>query len=86
MLDLVGDDGEALARFARTGGFNRGVQGQHAGLGGDPLNQTDHMADGLNRRRQSLHAVGGLADLADRLAGDVVGGADLLSDFIDGEW
>src|SRR5581483_10941431 len=44
-LDLVGDDGESLARFAGTCRFNRGVQGEQIRLLGDRGDDLKHLAD-----------------------------------------
>ena len=44
-LDLVGDDGEALARLAGAGRFDGGVQGQQVGLLGDGGDDLDDLAD-----------------------------------------
>ena len=52
---LFGHHGKSLARFARPGGFHRGVEGQQVGLEGDLVDHLDDLG-GLG---------GGLLDLVD---------------------
>ena len=63
---LVRHDREALARVARAGRFDRGVERQQVGLVGDPLDDLDDLADLLravadrvDRILQPLAAAGG---------------------------
>ena len=70
-LDLVGDDGEALARFARPSGLDRGVQREHVRLLGDVADQGDDLAD-------LVHFAGEGLDLVDGLVGAVLDGVHLV--------
>src|SRR2546430_1707825 len=61
-LDLLGDDGEALAGFAGAGGLDGRVESEQVRLRGDRLDQLDHAADlaaGLTERRDHPARPGG---------------------------
>ena len=47
LADFLGYDSEALAHFARVGGFDGGVQGQQLRLPRYAFDQLDHIADAL---------------------------------------
>src|ERR1700754_2620088 len=57
--------------FARARGFNRRVERQQIGLGGDGLNEIDHDRDAAGVIGEPLHGGVGLAGLGDGLAGDL---------------
>ena len=52
LAHLGGDDREAAAVFAGTGGFHRGVERQQVGLAGDLLHHHDLFGDGLHGGRR----------------------------------
>ncbi len=60
VADLVRDDGEALARFARAGGLYGGVQREDVGLEGDVVDGLDDVADLLGGLADVLHRLGHL--------------------------
>ena len=62
-FDLVGDDGEALAGFAGTCGFDGGVEGEEVGLLGDAGDDLDDLAD-LGARCRRVAATVSLVTLA----------------------
>ena len=90
---LVRDHCKATAHFAGAGGFNRGIQGKQIGLLGDVADHVQYRGDLLGIAGQaahvfhrSLHAVGQMSDLFDRLGdlhaaviGAFVGVLDFLS-------
>ena len=83
LLDLVGDDREALARLAGAGRLDRGVEGQQVGLLGDRGDHLDHVAD-LGARLAELGdgGVGRVGDL-DGLLGDLGRLVGVLGDLPD---
>jgi hypothetical protein len=63
--DLLGDDGEALAGLAGTGGLDAGIQGQQVGLEGDLVDDADDAARSAAKR--ALDAPDGLDGGTDHL-------------------
>ena len=49
VLNFAGDNRKAFARFTRTRGFNRGVQGQKVGLLSDIGNHADNNTNAASR-------------------------------------
>ena len=82
---FVGDDGKTFARFARTRGFDGGVEREEVGLLRDRGDDLDDLAD----------FDAGFAELADRdvgclsgfdsFGGDLGGFGSVLGDFLDGD-
>ena len=52
VLDLVGDDGEALAVLAGLRGDDGGVEREQVGLLGDVVDDVEDLADGLDARAE----------------------------------
>ena len=72
VLDLVGDDREAVALLAGAGRLDRGVQGQQVRALGDVVDRGDDLADRLRLLAQGDDVLGDLLDLlADRFHGAV---------------
>ncbi len=63
LSDLVGDDGEAAAVLAGTGGFDRGIERQQSRLVGDGGDLVGDLGGGLGRRSEGAAPVHGLRDL-----------------------
>ncbi len=84
VLDLVGDDGEALARLAGAGGLDGGVQGEEVGLLGDGADDLDDVAD-LGARLAELGDLDvGLLRHADGADGHLAGLGDGAGDLLNG--
>ena len=64
LADLVGDDGEALARLAGAGRLDRGVDREDVGLLGELGDDVEHRADLLRLLAELEHVVDDQVDLA----------------------
>jgi hypothetical protein len=83
ILHLGGDDGKALAGFARARRLDRGVERGQVGLACDAADQFDDIADALGRVRQRLDVGVGAMGLGRRRACDAGGFGDLPADLAD---
>jgi hypothetical protein len=63
---FVGDDGEAAAMLAGTGGFDGGVEGEQVGLVGDGGDQADRAGDFLAMGVEFSDRVAGFLNLVDQ--------------------
>ena len=80
-LDFGGDNGKALASFARSGRFNRGVERQKIGLVGDVGDQRHDGSNAVGRAGEALQVLAGLPHFVDGIFAMLSGAHDLLIDF-----
>src|SRR5208282_5388360 len=77
---LVGDDGEAAARLAATGGFDGGVERQHVGLVSDRGNDVNNRGDLSYRLGQGLDASRSFRGNGDGLSRNIASPGHLTGD------
>jgi len=78
MLDLIGDDAEAAARFARMSGFDRRVDRQQRRITRDRIDDVEDRRGAFTRGRGGDRVLFGSANLVANVRHGVEGAADLV--------